>query len=368
MKVGILTFHKAINYGAVLQAYALRTTVEELGQPCSVIDYVGDKMLKESKIFYFPHHESLIDSMIYLFRLSMRAGTIKKFRQFSKEYLDLSDKSIHTTEELKALSSQYKYFITGSDQVFNYNGTGDDFNYYLEFEKDSNKKIAYAPSFGIKEIDDLHLERVKNNLNSFSSLSVRESIGADIVEMLTGNRPEEVCDPTFLLKKNQWEELCVASQYKKPYVLVYSFGSRHLETYAKMLADEMGGIVVNINRSLPLIFGGRKVRNAYAPSPCEFLGLIKNAEAVVTNSFHGMALSIILQKEFYGFTNNYANSEGTNCRFQTLGEKSGLSHRIYKLGDNIERSPIDYAEVEKKINSWREESLDYLKNAITPKQ
>ena len=135
-----------------------------------------------------------------------------------------------------------------------------------------------------------------------------------------------------------------------------------------MLADEMGGIVVNINRSLPLFFGGRKVRNAYAPSPCDFLSLIKNSEAVITNSFHGMALSIILQKEFYGFTNNYANSEGTNCRFQTLGERLGLSHRIYNLGDNIERSPIDYAEVDKKINSWREESLDYLKNAITPKQ
>jgi len=366
--IGILTFHKAINYGAVLQAYALRTEVEELGEPCSVINYVGHKMLRESKVFYFPHHESLIDSMIYLYRLPMRARTIRKFRKFLKEYLNLSDKSIYTTEELKKLSPQYKYFITGSDQVFNYNGTGDDFNYYLEFERDCNKKIAYAPSFGIREIDNSHLERVKNNLSSFPSLSARESIGADIVEKLTGNRPQEVCDPTFLLQKEQWEEMCTSSQYKKPYVLVYSFGSRHLETYAKKIADEMDGNVVNINRSLPLIFGGRNVRNAYAPSPCEFLSLIKNAEVVVTNSFHGIALSIILQKEFYGFTNNYANSEGTNYRFKTLGEKLGVSHRIYNLGDVIERSPIDYAEVEKKINSWRGESLNYLKNAITPKR
>ena len=368
MKVGILTFHKAINYGAVLQAYALRKSVNSLGEQCTVIDYVGEKMSREAKVFCFPQQQSVIDKIIYTYRLPMRARTIKKFRQFLKQYLNLSDKSIHTTEELQELSSQYKYFITGSDQVFNYNGTGDDFNYYLEFEKDSNKKIAYAPSFGIKEIDNSHLERVKNNLSLFSSLSARESIGADIVEKLTGNKPQEVCDPTFLLQKEQWEELCTSSQYKKPYVLVYSFGSRHLETYTKKIADEMDGIVVNINRSLPLVFGGQNVRNAYAPSPCEFLSLIKNAEVVVTNSFHGMALSIILQKEFYGFTNNYANSEGTNYRFKTLGEKLGLSHRIYNLGDDIERSPIDYAEVEKKIHSWRDESLNFLKKAITPKQ
>ncbi len=366
--VGILTFHKAINYGAVLQAYALQSAVRRLGEQCTVINYVGKKMNHESKRFYFPHHESLVDNMIYLYRLPMRARTIKKFRQFSKEYLNLSGKSIHKTEELQALSSQYKHFITGSDQVFNYNGTGDDFNYYLEFEKNNKKKIGYAPSFGVKEIDASHLKRVKNNLCAFSSLSVRESIGADIVERLTGNRPQEVCDPTFLLKKEQWEELCAPSQYKKPYVLVYSFGSCHLETYAQKLADEMDGIVVNINRSLPLAFSGRNVRNAYAPSPREFLSLIKNAEAVVTNSFHGMALSIILQKEFYCFTNNYANSEGTNYRFQTLSEKLGLSHRIYSLGDDIERSPIDYVEVVKKMNFWREESLEFLKNAIAPKQ
>lgn len=368
MKVGILTFHKAVNYGAILQAYALRTAVEELGKSCSIINYVGRKMLRESKIFYFPTHESLKDSLIRIYRLPMRARTIKKFRKFSKNHLNLSDRGVHATEELKELCSQYNYFITGSDQVFNYNGTGEDFNYYLQFEKDSNKKLAYAPSFGVKEIDASHLERVKNNLSLFASLSVRESIGADIVEELTGNRPPEVCDPTLLLRKEQWEELCVSSKYKKPYILVYSFGSRHLETYAKKMADEMDGIVVNINRSLPLIFGGQNVRNAYAPSPCEFLSLIKNAEAVVTNSFHGIALSIILQKEFYGFTNDYATSEGTNYRFQTLGEKLGLSHRIYNLGDDIERSPIDYVEVTKRIDSWREESLRFLRNAITPKQ
>ena len=133
--VGILTFHKAINYGAVLQGYALQKAVSSLGEQCTVIDYVGKKMSREAKVFCFPQHQSVIDKIIYTYRLPMRARTIKKFRQFLKQYLNLSDKSIHTTEELKELSSQYKYFITGSDQVFNYNGTGDDFNYYLEFEE-----------------------------------------------------------------------------------------------------------------------------------------------------------------------------------------------------------------------------------------
>lgn len=365
--IGILTFHKAINYGAVLQAYALRTAIEELGKPCSVINYAGDKMLRESKVFYFPHHESLIDSLIYLYRLPMRARTVNKFNQFLREYLKLSKEIILDTQKLKTVSTQYETFITGSDQVFNYNGTGDDYNYYLEFETEKSKKIAYAPSFGLKEIDDSHRERVRNNLSSFSALSVRETTGADIVETLIGIRPPEVCDPTFLLTKEQWEQLCIPPKYKKPYVLVYSFGSRHLEEYAKKLADEIGGIVVNINRSLPTIITGRRLKNAYAPSPCEFLGLIKNAEIVVTNSFHGMALSVILQKEFYCFTNNYINSDATNCRFQTLSEKLGLSKRIFNLGDTVERVPMDYTKIAERLNLWRDQSLSFLKGAIIEK-
>jgi len=362
--VGILTFHKAINYGAVLQAYALRKTVESLGNSCSVINYVGDKMRAESKTWHFPPKQSTIDRLLWIYRLPMRAGTIKKFNRFLDENLQLSHPKVIGTDALSSISTQYQAFITGSDQVFNYIGTGEDFNYYLEFAPENAKKISYAPSFGMQSVDQAHACRVAEALKRFDALSVREDVGADIVEELIGKRPTRVCDPTFLLNKEQWEQLCIAPKYKKPYVLIYSFGSRHLEKIAKELAREIGGIVVNINRGLPCIVGGENIKNAYAPGPREFLGLIQNAEIVLTNSFHGTALSILLEKEFYAFTNHYANSQATNYRFITLGESLGLTNRIYNTTDSIMREPIDYSSVREKVISWRKESMDFLANAL----
>ena len=362
--VGILTFHKAINYGAVLQAYALRTAVEAMGKPCAVVNYVGEKMHAESRPMYIARCGSVVDQLLYYYRLPMRAATVKKFEQFCRTSLNLSHEEVIGEDALRALPETWDAFITGSDQVFNYDGTGEDFNYYLEFAKGQAKKIAYAPSFGLSTVDQVHAPRVTDALQSFDALSVREELGAQIVEDLIGKRPVQVCDPTFLISKQQWEQLCIPPKHKKPYVLTYTFGSRHLEAVAKELAEQIGGIVVNINRSLPGIVGGKNVKNAYAPGPQEFLGLIKNAEIVLTNSFHGTALSVLLEKEFYVFTNHYSNSGATNNRFETLAKKLGVTDRVYHSIGSVQRSAVDYSAVRKKISSWREESLSFLSNAL----
>lgn len=362
--VGILTFHKAINYGAVLQAHALRTAVESLDRSCSVLHYAGEKMEKESRALYFPRHTSLVDRLLYIYRLPMRTATVRKFNRFLKEHLHLSHTKVIGQSGLESLSDDYHALIAGSDQVFNYTGTGEDFHYYLEFARQGVKRIAYAPSFGLTEIDEAHRERVKAALERFDALSVREETGANLVEDLLGQRPVQVCDPTFLLKKEQWEQLCISPKRKKPYVLVYSFGSRHLEKVARELAAPIGAQVVNINRSLPLCFDGKGIRNAYAPGPREFLGLIREAEMVVTNSFHGMALSILLEKEFYTFTNHYANSAATNNRFDTLANRLGLTDRIYRADAAVERHPVDYQAVSKAVDAWRREGYDFLSQAL----
>ncbi len=365
--VGILTYHHAINYGAVLQAYALKTALDDLGAGGSVINYTNLKMQKEAKPFRISKASSAKDKLLTVFRFPMRAKTVRRFRRFGKEYLNLSGGLISTADELRALESKYDSFITGSDQVFNYNGTGEDYNYYLAFTDKKEKKIGYAPSFGLSEIDAAHRERISALLREFHALSVREEKGQEIVRDLLGEDAPMVCDPTFLLDKERWSALAVAPKIKKPYVLVYSFGSKHLEGIAKRFADEIGGIVVNINRALPTL-GTRGVKNAYAPGPREFLGLIQNAECVVTNSFHGMALSILLEKEFYGFTNSYAGAAATNERFKTFDKVLGLGDRIFSPAKVPGRSPIDYRTVNEKISPFREASITYLKNALTKKE
>ena len=360
--VGILTFHKAINYGAVLQAYALRSAVESFGYDCSVINYAGRKMLAESKTFYIPKNSAPKDKLVSVFRLPMRAKTVRKFNNFQSKYLNLSGEMLTTAEQLQVLSKKFNKIITGSDQVFNYNGTGEDFNFYLEFENDCYKKIAYAPSFGMTEIDENHRDRVATCLKQMNNLSVRESIGGDIVETLLGERPKKACDPTFLIPREQWISMCKPIKIKKPYVLVYSFGSRHLESVAKKIADDIGGLVVNINRAIPSF--NSKIKNAYAPSPNQFLGLINNATAVVTNSFHGMALSVLLGKEFYGFKNSYTNSNATNSRFDFFINDLGLKDRIFNNIDEFERKPIDYELINKRVEELRQQGLEFLNNAL----
>lgn len=363
--IGIITFHRAINYGAVLQTYALQTAVQALGESCEVINYVGDKMFKESKFTFIPRDASMLTKMLYVYRLKMNLKTASKFDCFRNEYLNLSGKLIKNDKELIELGYRYERIITGSDQVFNYIGTDEDFNYYLEFVKENHKKIAYAPSFGLKKIDLEHTNRVQRDLGSFSKLSAREEQGAKIIEGLLEKKVPKVCDPTFLLSKEQWEKISIDPKYKKPYVLVYAFGSRHLDNIAKELAKDINGCVISINRWLPILADFRDIKNAKSPSPTEFLGLIKNAEVVVTNSFHGAALSILLEKEVYIFKNSYSNSENTNIRFLTLCNDFDIQDRLFdSVSDFVKKKTLNYNSIICKKKLLRDQGIAYLEKAI----
>ncbi len=363
LKIGILTFHYAINYGAVLQTYALKTTLCKLGHEVHVIHYVNSKMFAEASPFFVPHGVGVVARVIHAVRLPMHIKTSIKFKKYVVENLDLSGDIISTSEDLRKLSKYYDKIITGSDQVFNYIGTGEDFNFYLEFIDDNRKKIAYAPSFGLSLIDETHKMRVKKCLDEIQFLTVREQVGQDIIRSLTGRKVPTVCDPTFLLETSEWKAAKKNFAVKKPYVLVYSIGSIWLENAAWKLANEIGAEVINVNRALPSGVKG-KAKTAYAPDPAEFLSLIDNAMCVVTNSFHGTALSVLLQKDVYVALNNYSNSAATNNRFSTLLGNLGLSDRIFNPDMPPRYSPIDFAVVNKTIMVWREESLTILKQAL----
>lgn len=363
VKNGILTFHKALNFGAVLQALALCRAIKQLGADAEIINYVNPKMLKEERLMYYPADHSVMERLLYTYRLPARARSIKKFENFNKKHLDLSDALISDGEQLRELRSRYCKIITGSDQVLNYVGTDNDFNFYLEFLDEKRKKVAYAPSFGVQSVDSEHRERVSACLNDFFALSGREIPGIQIMKDLTGREAPLVCDPTFLLSGDDWRKIAVAPKLRKPYVLVYAFGSRHLDTIAKKIADKVGGTVVNINRILPYVLKAG-MRNVQSPDPAEFLGLIDNASCVVTNSYHGMALSINLRKDFYVIQNSYTNSEGTNERFKTLAKILSLESRILSTTDPFEVSGIRYEDVYPALDEWRSSSLTYLKQAL----
>ena len=362
MKIGILTFHNALNFGATLQAYALCEYLKCGGHQAEIINYLNPKTKKEIGLFYSRTDEGISDRLLRYCNLPARLKSIKSYRRFFNENMTLSGNIISTAEELSLLCEKYDKIIVGSDQIFNYNGTGEDFNFYLDFLRDNNKKTAYAPSFGLKEVDGEHYDRVKRCLLDFNSLSAREQSGVEIIKKLTGTDVPLVCDPTFLLDKNQWCKIAAKPKISKPYILIYSFGSRHLDRYAEQLAKQKNAISVNINRAIPCFGKGRK--NIYGISPAEFLGLILNADHIVTCSFHGMVLSIVFEKDFTLYKNEYPSAENTNLRFDSLAETLSLQDRIKCLGAPPCTEPIDYKSVNKAVSAWRKQSTAYIKSAL----
>lgn len=365
MKIGILTFHNALNFGASLQAYALCKAISVFDDSVEVINYINPKMRREIKLFYAPKNESISSKLIRWFYLPRRFRSKLKFNAFDRRHMKLSGKIISDEPALRALEPHYRKLVVGSDQIFNYNGTGNDFHFYLDFCSDSNKKIAYAPSFGVSQIADEKRDVVAKLLNDFYALSAREQAGVDIIKDLTGREAQLVCDPTFLLTADDWRQIAKPVKIRQPYVLVYAFGSKHLAEKARKLADTFGGIVVDINRYLynPL---NPKEKNITGISPAEFIWLIDHARYVVTNSYHGMALSINLQKDFFLFENNYLMRENnTNLRFYTLANQLELHDRVLTLEQDCNPNPVDYTLVSQKLDAWRQQSLQYLKSALT---
>ena len=360
-RVGILTFHRAINYGALLQAYALQETLKKMGCEPSIIDYRSPKI--ESR-----HHEarlsdchSLQDLVKFVFYAKHQNRKYKKFRDFSAANLTFSDVCINS-EQLREMSSQYDKFICGSDQVWNYRITEFDKNYFLDFTDDTLKKNSYAASFGIGSIPAEYTEYYKILLKDFNNISVRENQGKKIVKDLINREAELVLDPTLLLTKQDWGSMVTDYKKRKEYILLYTFGnSPTIKTFVEELSRQTGSAIVYISYSVV-----KRVNATYEKcvGPMEFLGLFKNARYVVTNSFHGTCFALNFNKNF--FLELLPDSQGVNSRLENILDLFNLRSRQIINGENANiDKPINYDEVNKKMLVERQRSLDFLNKIIS---
>lgn len=356
MKVGILTFHRAINYGAVLQTFALQKVLSRYCE-CEVIDY----RCKYIENLYKPFNISkdrFIRSLISTI-LKYRSRKIKmiKFYKFLDNNVKLSPS--FNKSDLKNIEDNYDVFITGSDQVWNNSCAGFDKTYFLDFVSDKRKKNSYAASFGFNKIPN-HLEQEYFRLlQGYNNISVREKSGSVIIKCLLGRNVSVHIDPTFLLTKEEWQEYAYPIHQKKKYILLYSvLKPDKILDYATRLSRETGYKIIYINDS-PI----KKINAQYlrCSSPEEFLGLFNEAEYVITNSFHGTVFSIIFEKKFFA----EVNSKGKmNYRIIDLLEKIGLENRIITNYSTISNELIDYKKVNKKIGLEKQKAFSYLKSII----
>jgi hypothetical protein len=356
--IGILTFYNTINYGAILQAYALQKKINSFTVENEIIRYEC-KAIREREISSLSESFRSMKTLLkYL--LINRYERIKKqkFESFTREYLSLSEQ-VYKRDNIVNSMKTYDSYIVGSDQVWNLNLTGEDYSFFLDFESNGLKKNAYAGSFGYSTIPVNYKERCAQLLSNFSISTVREETGKNIIKQLLDKEVPVVLDPTLLLQSHEWLELVDDTLKYNNYILLYFIHNKN-ETfeYARRLAKKTGYKLVYINISPKPGFG---MINLRALSPIEFLNLFKNAKYIITGSFHGVAFSINFNKKFFFEKDKKVNSY--NSRIENLISTLHLEEREIGILNNMEQD-INYLEVDRKLEELRKESLTYLMKMI----
>lgn len=328
MRIAIITFHAAINYGAVLQAYALSSYLKKMGHEAEFIQYYPSAVLGggiKSRYKLWGLHPS--DYLIAFRQV--------RFRAFRKKYLKETSQVFRSVEELDALSG-YDAYICGSDQIWNGHITGGKLDpaYFLSFAKEGCRKIAYAASTGSDSFMDK--EGASELLKSFASISVRERGLVSEAERLSEKPVQSVVDPTLL--PVDYSELICPKQ--KRYILLYTF-QRGANTYrqAKLLSKLTGLPIINIGAIVnPRKHPGKIV----CPSPAQFVSLFCNADYVVTNSFHGTVFSVIFERPLFSFalTGDHASR---STRMTDFLNNVGLGDRFYSNAADLTQNDIDLA-------------------------
>lgn len=368
MKIGILTFHYAHNYGAVLQAYALLTKIKTIGHEAEFINYViprieqvyNKRTLYQLYKFYREKQnflKSFVKTILYYNREKLKI-TPKwyRFNDFIVEMLPQS-RRIERIEHM--LLNSYDAIVCGSDQIWSKGITQQIIPiYFCEGVGEKVRKIAYAASAGKGYIDKEDEQIFVNLCSNFNHISVREKALCEYMTKL-GISNTWVSDPVFLLSKDEWCKIAVRPQITD-YVLTYSFGEPvgFFET-AKQIADRLNKpLVCLLLKDKKIHVKATKVLDA---GPCEFIGYILNASYVVTNSFHGTAFSILLNKQF----SNIPPQNGIE-RTKSLLTLLNLTDRIIdtKLNEYNADKVIDYNIVNKQLTEIVLTSNDFLENSL----
>lgn len=351
MKVGVLTFHRAINYGAALQAYALVRKMNELGFEAELADYRNPHIEKSFHEFSV----SKVNSPKKAASFFLNYGRMKRKKRAFKSFMNLVPTG-KLCGDAKALNAEeYDVFVTGSDQVWNPDCTGFDKTFFLDFAE-SDKKAAYAASFGVASLDEKYSSEAGKLIKDYKYIGVRENQGANIVKEIAGREATVVLDPTLLLEGECWKKLAKPSGYgKRKYLLVYMLlNSPSLLDFAEKKAKEQ-------NLEIVCIGNGRRKNITYANDigPAGFLDLFERAECIVTNSFHGTAFSINLNKEFYVELHNVKNSR--NSRMEDVLSLFGLKDRIISE-EKQSFGNIEFDYVNKILKAEREKSVAFLES------
>lgn len=377
MKIGIVTFHFAFNQGAVLQCYAMQKYLESLGHEAYVINYrpryhtvmhsAWRNPFVYAHVFWKKFRNRSTPVRLYLTAKSfvrsmcwnitgIDKNSQAAFRRFEKNHLHLT-REYKTLKELQDTPPEMNAYISGSDQVWNPELLGGEFDkaYFLDFGGEETKRITYAVSMG-KIHDAETLSQLRELCKDLDAISLREYSKEDIAAV---GRDVHICvDPTLLLEAADYSDIESEAVEEAPYIFVYGFETNELLRDAIEEASKKYNCkIVNGSPKWLHLNGDVKTVSGYGPD--RFVSLIKNAECIITNSFHGTAFSIIYKKSFITVPHSTRGK-----RMEDLLGKLGLSYRLFgRVGFSLDKT-INYAEVYEKLNILKTHSKEYLKLSL----
>ncbi len=355
MKIGIVTFHRAINYGAVIQAWALTQFLIESGHEAKIVDY-------------FPRYYSKASSALSKKRFGLNRHNLIRLRfwKFRKEWMQLSSRLYASFGELQRDNLGMDAYICGSDQIWNPSLTGGDFDpvMFLAFAGQGTRRIAYGPSLGQAELSPEYLPKLKTHLANLDHISAREDSAVSIIRSL-GFPATEVIDPALL--PSSYASIS-RPRRKGSYILAYQVIRDHFfEDVAHRVSKALRLPIVMIGWGDSCV-GDSGITATVTPTPNEWIGLFENASAVVTNSFHGTLFSVLFKRNFVT-TALHGREAAKNVRLVDILDKLGLSKRLFPSEDGCEPEDIlrvetDWDSVEYRLSLLRKCSREFLLNAL----
>ena len=364
-----MTLSLSNNYGAVLQTYALAKKVEDLGIETEVYKYNDDK-----RFTYGCSFTKKIIHTVWQYAKDALSLWQRKigFSKFRKNNIPFTKERYHDNTQLRKAPQNYDVYISGSDQIWNPDMFLYDTSYFFDFLPDGCRRISYASSFGKGSFNGNYKEKCGDLLSKYDSISVREESGVSIVKELCGKEAECVLDPTMLLTREEWNVIAdkaknKAKSFKGILCYIMPGDTKVVSAIVKTAKD------LSEKKGLPIMYLGIKEYDVFKygiknsdifASPMDFVAYFKNAEYVVTNSFHGTAFSLIYGKKFYiPINDSLPKEKALHERITSIVKQMDAENALLYIS-NTETKEIEVKKIQKNLSAQRERSIKFLKDSL----
>lgn len=354
-KIGIISLFGYNNYGNRLQLFAVQKVYKTLGFDSEIIKYKqktpNDPLVIRSKVFIM----FLLNLRLRISEINLKNKRISNFKKHAKLHYKESKNQVNPIKIDENFHERYSFFSVGSDQIWGwFTHSIADF-VFLKFVP-REKRLTFSPSFGSAAVDEKYRKVFTDGLLGFEQISVREDSGAAIVKSFIGKEATVLCDPTMCLSKKEWLEFATPHHRKpnKKFILTYFLGEK---------SEKVAGVVESFSKEYEIVnLNSLKFPEFYTINPSEWVDYINDSSLFLTDSFHGVVFSLILQTPFAVYSR--VGGEGMETRITNILEKFKMGDRFEMSADESLLFNIDFSDTENSINTEKLKAFVFLRKSL----